>query len=178
MGKRSDFERHERDYYPTPLKAALPLYRYVRGMTYCEPCAGGNHLVRALKPVARCVAKYDIEPQHSSIVRLDFRQLEERHLNGAELIITNPPWKENLLREMIEHFTLLRPTWLLLSSALVNNERFCTNSMKYMSDFVPVGRISWLQNGKSGFEDAAWYRFDRGCTHEYYKGWPRVFSGR
>ena len=178
MGKRTNFERHPRDYYPTPLKAALPLYRHIKGLTYCEPCAGGNHLVRALRPAARCVARYDLEPQKAGIAQLDFHDLREEHLNGAELIITNPPWRENLLREMIDHFTTLRPTWLLLSSALVNNERFCTNSMPLMSDFVPVGRVSWMQNGKAGFDDAAWYRFDRSWAGAFYRGWPRAFYGR
>lgn len=178
MGKRTNFERHPRDYYSTPLKAALPLWSHVKGKTYCEPCAGGNHLVRALKPVAQCVARYDIEPQKAGITQLDFRDISESHLKGADLIITNPPWKEGLLREMILHFTALRPTWLLLSSALVNNERFCEQSMPWLSDLVPVGRVSWLQNGKAGFDDASWYKFDRKWACAFYRGWPRRFYGR
>lgn len=178
MGKRSDYERHERDYYSTPLKAALPLYPFLRGLSFCEPCAGGNHLVRALRPVARCVSRYDLEPQARGIVQLDFRELSEKHICNADVIVTNPPWRENILREMIGHFTLLRPTWLLLSSSLVNNERFCQNSLVYVSDIVPVGRVSWMQNSVTGFDDASWYRFDRKWAQQYYKGWPRQFYGR
>ena len=43
MGKRSNFERIERDYYPTPYEAVLPLIPHLKrhGIeTFAEPCAG------------------------------------------------------------------------------------------------------------------------------------------
>ena len=41
MGKRSNFERREADFYPTPFEAVLPLIPYLRGIrTFAEPCAG------------------------------------------------------------------------------------------------------------------------------------------
>ena len=39
MGKRSSFERRERDFYPTPRAAVLPLIPHLRGIrTFAEPC--------------------------------------------------------------------------------------------------------------------------------------------
>jgi len=40
MGKRSDFERVERDFYPTPEAAVLPLLPHLPDsyFTFIEPC--------------------------------------------------------------------------------------------------------------------------------------------
>jgi hypothetical protein len=41
MGKRSDFARVPRDFYPTPAEAVAPLVPHLRrGCLYSEPCAG------------------------------------------------------------------------------------------------------------------------------------------
>lgn len=43
MGKRSDFERREADFYATPRAAVVPLIPYLRGSgitTFAEPCCG------------------------------------------------------------------------------------------------------------------------------------------
>ena len=50
MGKRSNFERIPRDFYPTPLKAVPPLIPYLQGIrSFAEPCAGDGALVRHLE---------------------------------------------------------------------------------------------------------------------------------
>jgi hypothetical protein len=50
MGKRSNLPRHDRDFYPTPLKAVLPLVPHLRGIrAFAEPCAGEGDLVRHLE---------------------------------------------------------------------------------------------------------------------------------
>jgi hypothetical protein len=50
MGKRSDFERKERDFYPTPFKAVKPLIPHLRGVrTFAETCCGDGQLVRHLE---------------------------------------------------------------------------------------------------------------------------------
>ena len=59
MGKRSNFERREADFYPTPRPAVLPLIPYLRSggiRTFAEPCAGDGALVRhleSLRPALR-----------------------------------------------------------------------------------------------------------------------------
>ena len=50
MGKRSDFERKPRDFYPTPLEAVEPLIPHFDGQfTFTEPCAGNVVLVDHLE---------------------------------------------------------------------------------------------------------------------------------
>ena len=49
MGKRSNFERNERDFYPTPVSAVEPLIPHLpERFTYIEPCSGDGALIRAL----------------------------------------------------------------------------------------------------------------------------------
>ena len=63
MGKRSNFERREADFYPTPRAAVLPLIPYLRAgiRTFAEPCAGDGALVRHLETFGlRCVYAGDI----------------------------------------------------------------------------------------------------------------------
>ena len=47
MGKRSSFDRIERDFYPTPEEAFLPLVEHLpkTKFYYLEPCAGDGALV-------------------------------------------------------------------------------------------------------------------------------------
>jgi hypothetical protein len=52
MGKRSNFERRDADYYPTPQKPMLPLIPFLRHdgvRTFAEPCCGNGALVRHLE---------------------------------------------------------------------------------------------------------------------------------
>ena len=62
MGKRSNFERIPRDFYPTPHAAVPPLIPLLRGMrTFAEPCCGDGALVRHLESFGlRCVYAGDI----------------------------------------------------------------------------------------------------------------------
>jgi hypothetical protein len=64
MGKRSrkNFEPRDRDFWPTPVKAVLPLVPWLKlwGVrTFAEACAGAGHLARLglnfepVKPVGR-----------------------------------------------------------------------------------------------------------------------------
>ena len=50
MSKRSNFKRVERDFYPTPEKAVLPLLKHLKPNTkFSEPCAGDGSLINHLK---------------------------------------------------------------------------------------------------------------------------------
>ena len=50
MGKRCDFERKPRDFYPTPFAAVEPLVKHLtQGFTFAEPCAGDGQLCRHLE---------------------------------------------------------------------------------------------------------------------------------
>ena len=69
MGKRSEFERVPRDYYPTPYQAVLPLVAHLpEWYTFTEPCAGDGRLIDHLeKHGGKCTHAYDIEPQRDDI---------------------------------------------------------------------------------------------------------------
>ena len=50
MGKRSDFERKPRDFYPTPREAIEPLIPHLpeTGL-FAEPCAGDGRLIDCIE---------------------------------------------------------------------------------------------------------------------------------
>ena len=86
MSKRKDgrFKRNERDFYPTPAKAVMPLLPHLKpGTRFIEPCAGEGHLVGHLKRVGHVlVGAYDL-PVDARSARYD--------VADADFFITNPP---------------------------------------------------------------------------------------
>ena len=88
MGKRSNFERREADFYPTPRAAVLPLIPYLRASgirTFAEPCCWRRRLVRHLESFGlRCVYAGDIRTGQDALA-LD-------HYGAIDAIITNPPY--------------------------------------------------------------------------------------
>jgi hypothetical protein len=55
MGKRSDFQRKPRDFYPTPFAAVEPLIGHLpRKFKFSEPCAGDGQLCRHLEYMKMC----------------------------------------------------------------------------------------------------------------------------
>ena len=176
MGKRSSYEKRARDYYPTPMKAVEPLLPFLpEYFTFVEPCAGDGRLVQHFMSLycgdAVCVGAYDIEhPEDDPLVfPVDIKDaltLTEADLNGAEYIITNPPWSRDkksgyILHRMIEHFAELAPTWLLFDADWIHTKQAAPIIQKYLMQIVSVGRVSWEENGVSGKDNAAWYLFHK-----------------
>ena len=158
MGKRSDFARNPRDFYPTPEAAVLPLLPFLsRGETFVEPCAGDGALVRHLeKHGLHCAGQYDIEPQAPGIVQQDYTDLKAC---GADYIITNPPWDRTLLHPMIDHWRKLAPTWLLFDADWAHT-RQARPYLDYCARIVSVGRVKWIPDSKmTGKDNCAWYLF-------------------
>lgn len=163
MGKRSDFERNERDYYQTPIKAVEPLITHLPDtFTYAEPCAGDGRLVQNIAKLTNNggVATFmcDIEPQEDWIMVGD--ALEAVIPETVDYIITNPPWDRKLLHPLIERFAAIKPTWLLFDADWMHTMQ----SIPYMpwcSKIVSVGRVKWIEGSTSvGKDNAAWYLFD------------------
>ena len=69
MGKRSNFERVERDFYPTPYAAVLPLLPHLpEAVRFHEPCAGDGDLVMHLEDNGHvCAQRGDISTGHPLI---------------------------------------------------------------------------------------------------------------
>jgi hypothetical protein len=158
MGKRSDFERKTMDYYATPKGAVEPLLPYLSpACWYCEPCAGEGVLIGHLQAVGHhCVSAFDAGlgpfPRH------DASFIEERDLNGADYIITNPPWDRAPLHQIIERCALLRPTWLLFDADWMHT-RQASPYLEVCHMIVAVGRVKWFGD-TSGKDNCCWYLFD------------------
>ena len=73
MGKRSNFERQPRDFYPTPMEAVKPLLEHLpEDFLFAEPCAGNGTLVEHLETKGVCMWASDIEPQAEGIYKNDY----------------------------------------------------------------------------------------------------------
>ena len=114
MGKRSDFPKHERDYYSTPLDPIRHIVPYLLGQSYAEPCVGGGDLVYGINHLTfrlgdnrpRCLWASDIQPDTANLARnapyLNVRRmraekLTHKHLAGIDTIVTNPPFSWHVL---------------------------------------------------------------------------------
>lgn len=179
MGKRSDYVRKPRDYYPTPLAAVTALVKHLpTSFTYAEPCAGDGRLIKhisTLVPDSECTFAADIELRESDedIEEIDAFDITELHLEHAELIITNPPWDRKILHPMIEHFSDLRPTWLLFDADWVHTIQSSELVRSRLRKIVSIGRVKWIEDSAgSGKDNAAWYLFDA------IKAGPTEFYGR
>jgi hypothetical protein len=163
MGKRSNFERIERDYYPTPYEAVLPLIPHLKrhGIeTFAEPCAGDGALARHLQLHGlQCASASDIAHGEDA--------LEQREFEG-EAIITNPPYERKLMHALIEHFRKQKPTWLLLEWDWAATKQAVPH-LEFCSHIVVVGRLKIIPDSPHyGKENFAWYRF------QSYPGQPRL----
>jgi len=159
MGKRSDFERLPRDYYPTPYEAVIPLLPFLPPKaTFTEPCAGDGRLIGHLERHGhKCVGAFDIEPQAPLIAQCDVLFFEW-DCPSCDFIITNPPWDRDPLHKMIETFRAQRPTWLLFDSDWMFTKQAAPFN-RYCRKVVPVGRVSWMENGTAGMDNCCWYLF-------------------
>lgn len=169
MGKRSNFTRSPRDYYPTPYKAVIPLLPFIDRVRYIEPCAGDGRLVEHLKNHGhKCMLSCDIEPQSDTVSvgnALDYKYSQE------DLIITNPPWNREFLHEFINKIINDGAScWLLFDSDWMFTKQ-AKELLKYCDKIVSVGRVSWMENGKSGMDNCAWYNFIPMRTTTKFYNW-------
>lgn len=165
LGKRSDFERHDRDFYATPLGPVLKLAPFVayqgRPFRYVEPCAGEGDLIRHLDAIGgKCTWRSDLP--------VDARTIDEFWCTGADWIITNPPWPRpgnaSLTLEIIMRCMKLRPTWVLLSADFAHNAYFGDIEI-HCRRIVSVGRVKWIAGtDTAGKDNAAWYQFSQWHT--------------
>lgn len=159
MGKRSDFKRVERDFYPTPYDAVVPLLPHLDpDCTFIEPCAGAGDLVCHLEENnIQCLGKFDIEPRSHGTCDGDAIRAEDCK---ADMFITNPPYLWAVLEPIMKNLYNIAPTWLLLPADLMHNRRMAPH-MARCQKVVSVGRVKWF--GRGGMENSAWYLFDGDC---------------
>ncbi len=163
MGKRSDFERFERDFYPTPQAAVIPLLPHLSPRTrFVEPCAGNGALIDHLEAAGHtCVGAWDIEPQRSDIERHDARETRETLVTNPDChFITNPPWRRDVLHALIIHLSSQHPTWLLFDADWIHT-RQAAPYLPLLRKVVSVGRVKWIPDSKfTGKDNCAWHLFD------------------
>jgi hypothetical protein len=113
MGKRSNFERRERDFYPTPFSAVFPLIKHLKkGDTFSEPCCGQNDLVQHLQfynfmctsatDIDRGFDLFNIKPHDFSVI-------------SSKYFITNPPWPQASVKKIVAGIFLINITKKLLN---------------------------------------------------------------
>jgi hypothetical protein len=167
MGKRSSFQRRERDYYPTPMTAALPLIPHLSGIRrFAEPCCGDGRLVRHLESFGlHCCYSGDIATGQDALACIDY--------GAPDVILTNPPFSG--LCQLIPHFMRIAPTWLLLPIGFAVNKRDAP-FLATCTDIVPIGRVRWIEGTKDvSKDDFAWFRFlqsHRTGPHTHPRGAP------
>lgn len=176
MGKRSNFERVERDFYPTPREAVLPLIPHLPKVDdlfgFWEPCAGNGALVDELEDLSMgwCVEAIDICPQSKEVEKGN--ALKRLSPVTADIIITNPPWDRKILHPMIEHFSDQAPTWLLFDADWMHTKQSIP-FLPRLRKVVSVGRVKWIPDSKmTGKDNCAWYLFDKPSDE------PTLFYGR
>lgn len=172
MGKRSNFERVERDFYPTPLEAVAPLIPFLKGEdTYLEPCAGDGALIGWINVSSDLFCAYasDVEPRGEAI--------EERDALaggwGPQLYITNPPWRRDILHPLIERLTEQGGrAWLLFDADWMHTKQ-AIPYLPRLRKIVSVGRVKWIPDSKmTGKDNACWYYFTQPSDK------PTEFYGR
>ena len=177
MGKRSYFERRERDFYPTPVKAVEPLIPHLPDrFTYVEPCAGKGDLVKALSTFegvahggrfcAMCHESSDIKAGGSYsrlgtvhvIKQRDAFNIEDVS-DEVDFFITNPPWERKILHPLIIHLSAIRPTWLLFDADWVHTMQ-ASPYLMFLRTIVSVGRVKWIPGSPhTGKDNCAWHLF-------------------
>lgn len=159
MGKRSNFERNPRDYYPTPYEAVIPLLKHLPvNSSFSEPCAGDGRLIKHLEKNGHtCLFAGDIEPMADGIEKADALFFNP-NMPKADFIITNPPWERSVLHQMIVDFSFRAPTWLLFDADWMHTSQ-AKLYLTHCAKIVSVGRVSWMGNGQAGFDNCCWYLF-------------------
>lgn len=171
MAKRSNFKRRKNDAYDTPYNAVLPLIPHlIPESSFIEPCAGKGQLASHLEQHGfNCFCTSDIEPRGRHITKFDAMDIANREEGYfAEYIITNPAWTRQILHPMIDVFRKITTTWLLLDAPWMHTKQ-AAPYLEYCSLIVSVGRVSWMENGVSSKDDAAWFRFGLDKTETIFK---------
>ena len=173
MGKRSNFKRVDRDYYPTPRNAVIPLVPHLpkRGR-FAEPCAGDGRLVKHIEEITGLVCCWmtDIEPQADFI---SLGNATKDTISGCDIIITNPPWRRDILHPLIENLSSQLPTWLLFDADWMHTKQSIPY-FPHIKKIVSVGRVKWIEGSPSvGKDNCCWYLFDK--TSEKTEFIPRLF---
>jgi len=180
MGKRSNFDRKDKDFYETPQDAVEVLAQQYYSFStdeldYFDPCYGGGAIERGLDKfvLSVCLGRFELTPE-------DYPRNEGHHIYRADAtfhdysanlrfkdiryFITNPPWTRFLLHAIIDNLAGQKPTWLLFDADWMHTKQ-SAEYMKYCVKVVSIGRVKWFPDSKhTGKENCCWYLFDKNYT--------------
>jgi hypothetical protein len=119
-----------------------------------------------------CVSAFDVMPQRAGIRQHDASWITEADLNGANCVITNPPWDRAPLHQIIERCATLVPTWLLFDADWMHTAQ-AAPYLKICRKIVSVGRVKWIaESANTGKDNCCWYLFNANNTD------PTIFVGK
>jgi hypothetical protein len=155
-GKRSNYRRHERDNYPTPLSAIAPLLPHLNPRAkFFDPAAGEGLLVEHLVNAGlTCVGKFDLPERDATCARYD-------DVDPDAIAITNLPWLRTVFHPALRNLSNQRALWTLCDSGWPLT-RQAIPYLDRLRKIVAVKRLKWIAGTKhSAMDDAVWLLFDR-----------------
>lgn len=164
MSKRTRVTQPKKDIWDTPPEAAKPLIEQLSEdgvRSFAEPCAGSYALAEALCSAGlECLAAADIQPRDCRVRKRDATDpWWKDHLPPDTPIVTNPPYSRMAFAPMMYAWLEWGVWgWLLVPLDWIAN-LWTQPLMERVDRIVPVGRVSWLRNNKSGLENSTWIRF-------------------
>ena len=156
--RRPGYGHRERDNYPTPWAAVLPLLSHLKPSTrFIEPCAGEGWLVGHLKRAGHiCAGAFDLPGHDARTTRYD--------LKAVDAFITNPPWQtrpSNILHPIIINLSDQAPAWMLIYSDWLCTSQ-ATPLLPRLKAIAVIGRQKWIAGSESaGFDNCCWCLFGR-----------------
>jgi len=102
---KSDPNRRDNDFYPTPPIATYVLHKYFDlPKNIMEPCAGRGNISVELERCGYNVTSFDLHKYDNLLTKVsdgqDFMSLSRQP--GIEAVVTNPPYHKDLPRKMAE----------------------------------------------------------------------------
>ena len=167
MSKRDKgkFEPRPRDFFPTPLKAVLPLIPYLRNegiKNFAEPCCGEGDLIRHLESfgLELCVQRATSAP-----ARTHWRLVHYGDARNHQSALPTPPHTRKTMHALIRHFLRSGITvWLLIDTDWAFTQQ-AAPFLPACTDVVTIGRVIWIDGtDNGGYDNFAWYRFDADHT--------------
>lgn len=153
--RRPGLEPRERDDWPTPALAAVPLLRLLKPYTrFIEPCCGAGELVGHLERAGHiCAGFYDLP--------VDARTASYP-IEPDTIFVTNVPWRRQFgMNDIIANLSDQAPLWALLYANWLFTSQ-ATPCLPRLRAIAVIGRVKWIPDSKySGMENSCWCLFDR-----------------
>jgi hypothetical protein len=167
-----EYERQSHDFYPTPawvtecLLDTVPL----RGIIW-EPCAGKGAMAKVIAAAGHQVVATDLVERAAGVfpVVSGVDALHAPLPAGVQAIVTNPPYRRDLLPQLVGHWLgLLEPVrgqLCLLLRALwaesASGQDVTTRHPAYAGRIKLPGRIRWFEGSEA----------DKGASPQHNHAW-------